>query len=81
MTWCRFTSQVADNHRFELVTPINSDDFKPLQDIKEVLEIITTCYLPETEGTKLQDDSHGLLRRLKRAIDRLSGKDYTEIIE
>lgn len=73
--------QVADDRRFELVTPINSDDFKPLEDIKEVLEIITTCYLPETAATELQDDSHGLLRRLKRAIDRLSGKDYVEIIE
>lgn len=46
-----------------------------------MLELITTCYLPEMEATELQDDSHGLLRRLKRAIDRLSGKDYIELIE
>ncbi len=46
-----------------------------------MLENITIHYLPEPEAAALQDDSHGLIRRLKRAIDRLSGEDYIELIE
>lgn len=71
----------ADDFRYELVVPIQSDDFKPLEDIKEVLEIIATHYLPPTETSMLKDDSHGLLRKLKRSIDRRCGNDYVKLIE
>ena len=61
--------------------PIQSDDFKPLEDIKEVLEIVATHYLPASEATKLNDDGHGLIRKLKRAVERRSGYDYIELIK
>lgn len=46
-----------------------------------MLDIIATHYLPPTETSMLKDDSHGLLRKLKRSIDRLCGNDYVELIE
>lgn len=61
--------------------PIQSDDFNPLEDIKEVLEIVASHYLPVNESNILEDDSYGLIRRLKRAVDRRAGNDYIELIE
>lgn len=60
--------------------PIQKDDFKPLEDISEVLDVITSYYLPKVAAENLRDDSHGLLRRLKRATDRLAGDEYVRII-
>lgn len=68
-------------HRFELVVPIQKDDFKPLEDIKEILEVITNYYLPAVESARLNDESHGLLRQLKRAADRSLGEEYVSLVE
>lgn len=71
----------ADHHqRYELVSPIQKDEFKPLEDIKEVLQVITSYYLPASEAAILNDDSHGLLRKLKRAAEKQAGDDYIELI-
>lgn len=70
----------SQQEKFELVDPVQSDDFKPLDDIKETLEIIVDCYVPTTEALTFKDDSNGLLRRLKRARDKKDGSLYASII-
>ncbi|KAL8683767.1 MAG: hypothetical protein Q9186_000253 [Xanthomendoza sp. 1 TL-2023] len=65
---------------FEMVEPIRSDDFKPLDDIKETLEVIVDHYLPPADATAFRDDSHGLLRKLKRARDKKDGAAYVSLI-
>ena len=81
--WARFHHIyfLIDGRRYDLVKPVQSDDFKPLEDIKEVLHVITNFYLPESEMAILTDPNEGLLRRLKRATDRHAGDEYTELIQ
>lgn len=67
--------------RYELVSPIQKDEFKPLEDIKEVLQVITSYYLPAAEAADMNDDSQGLLRKVKRATDKQAGNDYIKLIQ
>ena len=71
----------AKSNRYELVEPIQKDEFTALEDIREVLEVITNCYLPESEAAVLKDDSHGLLIRLRRATNKRAGDEYMALIE
>lgn len=63
------------------MVPIQNDDFKALEDIREVMEIIITNYLPSTEADRMQNDSTGLIRRLKRAVERRVGKEYIDHVQ
>ena len=71
----------SQRERYELVIPIQNDDFKALEDVREVMETIITYYLPAEAATGLTDDSTGLLRRIKRAMDRLAGSEYVDCIQ
>lgn len=66
--------------RYQLVVPIQKDDFKPLEDIIEVLDVITSYYLPRATAESLREDSSGLLRRLKRAVSRPAGDEFVQLI-
>lgn len=61
--------------------PIQKDDFKPLEDITEVLDTITSYYLPKGTADVLREDSNGLLRKLKRATGRPAGDEFVVLIE
>ena len=61
--------------------PIQKDDFKPLEDITEVLDIITSYYFPKAVADNLREDSNGLLRKLKRATSRPAGEEFSMLIE
>ena len=74
-------ASVADCRRYELVVPILNDDFKALEDIREVMETIISNYLPSAEAAKLQNDSTGLIRRLKRATERRAGMEYADFVQ
>ncbi|KAL8951870.1 MAG: hypothetical protein Q9222_002176 [Ikaeria aurantiellina] len=65
---------------FGLVEPLQHDDFRPLDDIKETLEVLVEYYFPTPMAVTLSDDSHGLLRQLKRARERKDGLLYTSLI-
>ncbi|KAI4115739.1 MAG: hypothetical protein LQ345_003722 [Seirophora villosa] len=73
-------ASVDKRSRFELVEPIQSDDFKPLDDIIETLEVIVVHYMQGLDASNFTDDSHGLLRRLKRAREKKDGLLYTSIM-
>lgn len=81
MTVEKYRGDVADSCRYGLVAPINDDDFKALEDIREVMETITGNYLPSTEADKMQNDSTGLIRRLKRAVERRAGNEYIDHVQ
>ena len=70
----------SQRERYELVIPVK-DDFKTLEDIREVMETVISNYLPPDEATSLTNDSTGLLRRVKRAVDRLAGSEYVDYIQ
>ncbi|KAL8739156.1 MAG: hypothetical protein Q9181_000185 [Wetmoreana brouardii] len=70
----------SQQETFEIVEPTQSDEYKPLDDIKETLEVIADYYLPVQDATYFKDDSNGLLRRLKRARDKRDGNLYISLI-
>ena len=45
------------------------------------METIISNYLPSTEASAMQNDSTGLIRRLKRATDRLAGNEYMDYVQ
>lgn len=61
--------------------PIKNDDFKSLEDIREVMETIISNYLPRADAAAMQNDSTGLIRRLKRAVERRAGHEYTDFVQ
>lgn len=61
--------------------PILNDNFKALEDIREVMETIISNYFPSAEAAKMQNDSTGLIRRLKRATERRAGNEYTDFVQ
>ncbi|KAL9640415.1 MAG: hypothetical protein Q9164_000297 [Protoblastenia rupestris] len=67
--------------KFELVVPVQNDDFKTLDDIREVMETIISNYLPNDVAATLTNDNSGLLRRVKRAVERLAGSEYIDCIQ
>ncbi|KAL8842157.1 MAG: hypothetical protein Q9176_002850 [Flavoplaca citrina] len=67
--------------RFNLVEPLQKDDFKPLEDIIETMETAVNYYLPPVDAAVFNDDSHGLLRRLKRARDKRDGAAFVLVIQ
>lgn len=71
----------SQKESFELVVPLHNDDFKTLEDIREVMEIITSNYLPNDRAATLTNDSTGLLRRIKRAVERRAGSEYMDHIQ
>lgn len=66
--------------RYQLVVPIQKDDFKPLEDITEVLDVITSYYLPKATAENLREDSSGLLRRIRRSVSRPSGDEFVQLV-
>ena len=42
------------------------------------MEIIIDNYLPSKDASLMQDDSTGLIRRLKRAVERRAGNEYID---
>ena len=71
----------ANFGRYELVEPIQKDDFHVLEEIREVTEVVTNHYLPVLKAQVLKDDSHGLLTRLRRATNKRAGDEYVALIE
>ncbi len=58
----------------------HKDEFKPLEDIIQVIEQVARHYLPKADSDPITNDSTGLSRRLKRAIARQSENDFREIV-
>ncbi len=72
----------SQEEKYQLVVPIGKvDDFKTLEDIRATIEIVIQNYLPEEEAAELSNDSTGLLRRLKRSVERLAANEYYDHIQ
>ncbi|EEP80214.1 conserved hypothetical protein [Uncinocarpus reesii 1704] len=61
-------SAEPDPQRFQLMVPRDNDGFKPLDDIVQVIEIVSQNYIPEEHVPLFDEESNGLLRRLRRAL-------------
>ena len=71
----------SQKEKYELVIPKSSDDFKSLEDIREVMETVIAHYLTMDAADALTNDSTGLIRRVKRASQRQAGSEYADCIQ
>ncbi|KAL9123351.1 MAG: hypothetical protein Q9187_000078 [Circinaria calcarea] len=67
--------------KYLLVQPEHgNDDFKPLEDIIEVMHKIAEHYLPQEERERFDNENSGFPQRLSRAIKRESEKEFRTTI-
>jgi [histone H3]-lysine79 N-trimethyltransferase len=61
----------SQRERYQMVQGKAGDDFKPLDEIIQIISTVTENYMLPTQAEKITDEASGLLRELKRA--RLRG--------
>lgn len=66
--------------RFNLVVPRDNDDFKPIDDIVHVIDIVSENYIPESEADFFNNESTGIKRRLRRALAHSSETEFREAV-
>ncbi|RJE22702.1 hypothetical protein PHISCL_04963 [Aspergillus sclerotialis] len=70
----------SQKERYNLVIPRDHDDFRPIDDIVQVVEIISQNYVPEDEADEFNNDSSGIKRRLRRALAHMSETEFRETV-
>lgn len=70
----------SPKERYNLVVPRDKDDFRPLDDIFQVIEIISQNYIPEDEADQFNNESTGIKRRLRRALAHASEAEVREVV-
>jgi H3 lysine-79-specific histone-lysine N-methyltransferase len=66
--------------RYNLVIPRDHDDFRPIDDIVQVAEIVSQNYIPEDEADEFNNDSTGIKRRLRRALAHKSEREFRDAV-
>ncbi|KAI9821011.1 MAG: Nucleosomal histone H3-Lys79 methylase [Phylliscum demangeonii] len=66
--------------RYELVSPKDTDDFSPLQDILDVVELVAKNHLSDEQADPFLKDTDGIQRKLKRAIAHKSCTEFQEAL-
>lgn len=71
----------TNGERFELKWPkVESDDYKPMEDIIETIKQVIAHYFPEELRRKHSDDSTGFARRFNRAWQRQSVSEFVDLV-
>lgn len=60
--------------------PRDNDDFKPIDDIFQVIETVSQHYVSEDEADEFNDESTGIKRRLRRALAHSSETEFRETV-
>ncbi|GAB1214493.1 Nucleosomal histone H3-Lys79 methylase [Aspergillus terreus] len=66
--------------RYNLVVPRDKDDFRPIDDIFQVIDIVSQHYVPEEEAGVFNNESTGIKRKLRRALAHSSETDFRQVV-
>ncbi|EAU37024.1 conserved hypothetical protein [Aspergillus terreus NIH2624] len=66
--------------RYNLVVPRDKDDFRPIDDIFQVIDIVSQHYVPEEEADVFNNESTGIKRKLRRALAHSSETDFRQVV-
>lgn len=66
--------------RYPLAVTKEKEDFKPLDDIVQVVEMISQYYIPEENVDEFNHESTGIKRRIRRAFAHASEKEFRNVI-
>lgn len=66
--------------RYNLVVPRDKDDFRPIDDIFQVIDIVSQHYVPEEEADVFNNEPTGIKRKLRRALAHSSETDFRQVV-
>ncbi|KAH8705083.1 S-adenosyl-L-methionine-dependent methyltransferase [Talaromyces proteolyticus] len=66
--------------RYQLVMPKENDDFKPLDDIMQVVETVSQHYIPEDAADEFNNETNGIKRRFRRALAHASEAEFQDTL-
>lgn len=67
--------------RFELLRPLERDEFDPVEDILQTTALVPAHYLPEGPAENFLDDTNGYHRRMTRAVAQGVGHDFKDALD
>ncbi|OGE58538.1 hypothetical protein PENARI_c001G05047 [Penicillium arizonense] len=70
----------SQQERFESVVPRDNDEFRPIDDIVQVIETVSDNYIPSEEADEFNDETTGIKRRLRRALAVTSETQFREAV-
>ncbi|KAE8146827.1 S-adenosyl-L-methionine-dependent methyltransferase [Aspergillus avenaceus] len=70
----------SPKERYNLVVPRDKEDFRPIDDIFQVIEIVSQYFVPEDEVDYFDNESTGIKRRLRRALAHTSEAEVREVV-
>lgn len=66
--------------RYNLVLPRDDDDFKPIDEIVQVIETVSQNHIPEEDADEFSNESTGINRRLRRALAHVSETQFRQVV-
>ncbi|KAJ5587359.1 uncharacterized protein N7459_003124 [Penicillium hispanicum] len=66
--------------RFGCVAPRDNDDFRPIDDIVQVIETVSDNYIPSGDVEEFNHETTGIRRRLRRALAVTSETQFREAV-
>ena len=75
MTLLQYPS-ASEPERYDLVFSNQSEEFAPLDEIKECVSLVLQYYLPLNEVQMYSNEDNGILRNLQRALKKQDGEEY-----
>ncbi|KAJ5152340.1 hypothetical protein N7492_010635 [Penicillium capsulatum] len=71
----------SQKERFDCMVPKDNDDFRPIDDIVQVVETVSSNYIPSDEEALFNDETTGIKRRLRRALAVTSQSQFREAVD
>ncbi|KAJ5408887.1 hypothetical protein N7509_002770 [Penicillium cosmopolitanum] len=71
----------SQKERFDCVVPRDSGDFRPIDDIVQVIETVSDNYIPSEEADEFNDETTGIRRRLRRALAVTSETQFRDAVD
>lgn len=63
------------------MAPQDNDDFRPVDDIVQVIDVVSQNYIPEEEADGFNNDATGFRRRIRRALAHASETEMRQTVD
>ncbi|KAJ5568510.1 hypothetical protein N7450_010996 [Penicillium hetheringtonii] len=71
----------SQKEKFDCVVPRDSADFRPIDDIVQVVETVSDNYIPSEEADEFNNETTGIRRRLRRALAVASETQFRDAVD
>lgn len=77
---CSWKNRLTSRYRFDSMIPKDNEDFRPIDDIVQVVETVADNYVPAEGAEEFNDETTGIRRRLRRALALSSETQFREAV-